>query len=180
MITKVEKQDVLRLSNEESKRITRECLQIAMLHLMDRKPFEKISITELTGEAGVSRTAFYRNYESKEALVEDICEHVLAELKASIHGTLYQTDRRQWYTVFYQTIRKNSDYFRIYLNAHLQFEKLFVLDAIFPPTAPLEHYRNSAREGSFLRILTDWFRGGMEETPEEMGEICAALLGRGD
>ena len=101
MKTELEKRDILRMSNEESNKITRECLRISMIKLMDKKDFEKISITEIAKNAGVSRTAFYRNYETREALVEDICQNLFAELKSSVSGERYRTDRKAWYTVFF-------------------------------------------------------------------------------
>lgn len=176
MKTELEKRDILRMSNEESNKITRECLRISMIKLMDKKDFEKISITEIAKNAGVSRTAFYRNYETREALVEDICQNLFAELKSSVSGERYRTDRKAWYTVFFKTIKENSEYFQIYLNAHLQFGELFVLESVYPPSTRLEHYANSVKEGAFLRVLKDWFNGGMQESPEEMGEICEKLI----
>ena len=176
MQTELEKREILRLSNEESNRITRECLRIAMIKLMDKKDFGKISITEITKHAGVSRTAFYRNYETREALVEDICQSLFSELKTSVSGERYRTDRKGWYTIFFKTIRENSEYFQIYLNAHLQFGDLFILKSVYPPTTSLEQYAIAAREGAFLRLLTVWFNNGMKESPEEMGEICEKLI----
>ena len=55
MQTELEKRDVLRLSNEETNLITRDCLRIAMIKLMGKKEFDKISITEITKLAGVVR-----------------------------------------------------------------------------------------------------------------------------
>ena len=176
MQTELEKREILRLSNEESNRITKECLRIAMIKLMDKKDFDKISIPEITKNAGVSRTAFYRNYETREALVEDICHILFTELKTSVSGELYRTDRKKWYTVFFKTIKENSEYFQIYLNAHLQFGEMFILESVYPPATAFERYEIAAREGSFLRLLTVWFTGGMKESPEEMGEICEELI----
>ena len=173
-----EKREILRLSNEESNKITRDCLRIAMIKLMDKKDFEKITITEITNLAGVSRTAFYRNYESKEALVEDICQSVFSRLKEAVGSDLYRTNRKIWYVTFFQTINDNSEYFRIYLNAHLDVGELFVLESVFPSSTPLERYTNSAKGGSFFRILIDWFSDGMKESPEKMGEICEKLIYR--
>ena len=100
---------------------------------MDKKDFEKITITEIAKYAGVSRTAFYRNYETKEALVEDVCQNLFTELKASVSGERYRTDRRQWYTDFFRTIKEHSDYFNIYLNAHLQFGEMLEEKYHFAP-----------------------------------------------
>lgn len=176
MKTELEKREILRLSNEESNKITRDCLRIAMIKLMDKKEFDKISITEITKNAGVSRTAFYRNYETKEALVEDICQSLFNELKASVSGKRYRTDRKEWYTNFFRTIKENSEYFQIYLNAHLPFGEMYVLESVYPPSNPKEHYINSAKEGAFVRILTDWFRDGMKESPAKMGDLCEKLI----
>ena len=176
MKTELENMDILRLSNEESNRVTQECLRIAMFKLMGTEEFEKITITQLTKAAGVSRVAFYRNYESKEALVEDICQSVFTELKTSLASERFQTDRREWYTRFFQTIRANSDYFRIYLNANLRLPDKIVLEAVYPSSSTEGRYLNIAREGAFINILTEWFQAGMKESDEEMAAVCERIF----
>lgn len=176
MQTELERMEILRLSNEESNKITRECLRIAMIKLMDKNDFEKISITEITKYAGVSRTAFYRNYESKEALVEDICDRLFSQLKESVSGERYRNDRKGWYKVFFKTIKENSDYLRIFLNAGLQFQNMDILESAYPSDSAQGRYLNSAREGAFLRVLTDWFKNGMKESPDEMAKICEKII----
>ena len=166
MKTELEKMDILRLSNEESNKVTRECLRIAMFKLMGKEEFDKISITELTKYAGVSRVAFYRNYESKEALVEDLCQTLFKALQLSLTGELYLSDRRQWYENFFRTIHENSEYFAIYLKAGLRLTDGLMLEFISPSTTVEERYANAAREGAFTGILIEWFRAGM--TPDDV------------
>ena len=176
MKTELENMKILRLSNEESNKVTKECLQIAMFKLMGREDFEKISITEISKYAGVSRVAFYRNYSSKEELVEDICRSLFSELTESLKNERFRTNRKAWYTEFFQTIQANSDYFQIYLNANLRLSDGNILESVYPSSTAEEYYRNAAREGAFVSILTDWFRSGMNESPEKMGAICEKLL----
>lgn len=57
-------------SNKEANQITRESIETALLHLMEKKELTQISISELVKKAGVSRNAFYRNYKSKEEILE--------------------------------------------------------------------------------------------------------------
>lgn len=45
---------------------TRDCAFLALTRLIQQKPLSEISITELTRKAGISRTAFYKNYASVE------------------------------------------------------------------------------------------------------------------
>ena len=176
MKTELENMEVLRLSNEESNKITRECLRVAMFKLMNQESFEKITVTELAKRAGVSRVAFYRNYDSKEALVADICQSVFNELKASLTSQRFLQDRNGWYTAFFRTIRDNSEYFQIYLNANLKLTDGLVLEAAYPGYTPEEHYARAASEGAFLNVLTEWFQTGMQESPEEMAGICERVI----
>ena len=47
----------------------REALGIALLQIMESKPFQSITISEIATVAGVSRNSFYRNYSCKEDLL---------------------------------------------------------------------------------------------------------------
>ena len=47
----------------------KESLTEALFILMRKKPFEEITITEISKLAGVSRISFYRNFDSKEDLL---------------------------------------------------------------------------------------------------------------
>lgn len=176
MKTEAPQKEVLRLSNEESNRLTRECLRIALLKLVSKEPFEEITITELAKCAGVSRTAFYRNYNSKEDLVEDIFENLFKELTDSISGERFRTDRFNWYVDFIRALEQHSEYFQVYLNANMRHGNGLIIDSVYPPQTIQEHYRNIALEGAFLSILTEWFHTGMKQTPEELALICSQTI----
>lgn len=60
----------LHQSNKEANQITRESIETALLYLLEKKEMRHISISELVRKAGVSRNAFYRNYKSKEEILE--------------------------------------------------------------------------------------------------------------
>lgn len=51
---------------------SRQALQTALLALIEEKPLDQISIRDITAEAGVSYPVFFRRYETKEQLLEDI------------------------------------------------------------------------------------------------------------
>lgn len=58
----------------------------ALLRLLEEKSISEITITEITAEAGVARSSFYRNYTSKESvittLISDILEEYCANMKS--------------------------------------------------------------------------------------------------
>lgn len=51
---------------------TRTALRNALLALIQRKPFEQISIRDIVAEAAIGYATFFRHYPGKEALIEDV------------------------------------------------------------------------------------------------------------
>ena len=49
-----------------------DALRAALLELIERKPFDQISIKDITETAGLSYPTFFRRFESKEELLEHI------------------------------------------------------------------------------------------------------------
>ena len=61
-------------------RKTRKALKGALLALLTRRQFDKISVNDLCEEAVVSRTAFYAHFEDKYALLRFTLEEIEKEL----------------------------------------------------------------------------------------------------
>lgn len=57
------------MSNSEINAITRESIYLALQQLLETKTLAEITITEITSKAGVSRMAYYRNYQNKEEIL---------------------------------------------------------------------------------------------------------------
>lgn len=60
-------------------RITKESIFTALMIIMEKKDFKEISITEITKKAGVSRMAFYRNYNQMEDIIINHLDEFLVE-----------------------------------------------------------------------------------------------------
>lgn len=48
------------------------------LHLMDKKPYNKISVADITARAGVARQTFYRHYKNKDDVILQFLETYLS------------------------------------------------------------------------------------------------------
>lgn len=59
---------------------TRNALVDALLDLLDRRPFDQISIREITATAKVGYATFYRHYATKEALLNDLVTFEIGRL----------------------------------------------------------------------------------------------------
>lgn len=178
--SELEKREILRMSNEESNKLTRECLQTALIYLMNEKPFEKITITELVKRSGVSRTAFYRNYHSKEDILTEFCEWFLKELADSFKDERYKEQPCLWYLEFFSCIQAHADIFKLLIQADMPASMsdtaASFIEKIEPAHTTEEYYKNLAFEGAFTKVLLGWFQNGMKESPEEMANLCEDVL----
>ena len=57
------------MSNEGRNAYVIENITKALLKLLQEKPIEEISISELCKQAGIGRASFYRNFDSKEDIL---------------------------------------------------------------------------------------------------------------
>ncbi len=58
----------------------RKALRQALLTLLDEKPFEAITIPDITKAAGAGYTTFYRHYPGKDELLEDVATDEINKL----------------------------------------------------------------------------------------------------
>jgi AcrR family transcriptional regulator len=63
---------------------TQKLLREALIELIEERGFDALTIGELTERAMVSRAAFYRNYQDKYDLVEQIFEEAMSALLGAI------------------------------------------------------------------------------------------------
>lgn len=77
---------------------TKQALNQALFTLLDQKPFQQITITDIVTEADVNRGTFYKHYRDKEELLDSIIEEILTDLKSAyqdpyLHSThFFYTD----------------------------------------------------------------------------------------
>lgn len=168
------------MSNKELNRLTKECLQTALICLMGEKPFDKISVSELVRRSGVSRTAFYRNYRSKEDILNELGEAFFVGLERSLSERDRKEDPAVWYYNFFQTLQKHESLFDLLLQAHVLNNSVFSSFSISRKLGPLEDsesgYRFLAWEGALSTVAVHWFETGMRESLSFMAGFCARVL----
>lgn len=178
-------------TNEEQKRITRESLLAALMELWEHKPYEKITVTELARRAGVSRMAFYRNYDSIDQIVAEHMRNLYVDYVSTLarEGCTRYVD----YAIrFFYYVAENERFMRKALKAG--FGQI-LLDSIEDYIASDDALRVSDVDmsrfsdeqlrhfaaGGYLVVLEKWLEDGMAESPEQMGKGTAhyirALLG---
>jgi AcrR family transcriptional regulator len=68
---------------------SRNALAGALLELLEEKPFDQLTIREITARAGTGYATFFRHYPTKEALLSDVASEEIAGLLAMATPILY-------------------------------------------------------------------------------------------
>ncbi len=71
---------------------SRKALNAALLGLLEKKPFDQITIREITACAKTGYATFFRHYHAKEALLSDIASAQIAELLGMTMPIMQATD----------------------------------------------------------------------------------------
>lgn len=105
------------VSRPERKRRTRQTLLAAALRLLAGRSFASLSLREVTKEAGIVPTAFYRHFASMEELGVALVEESMRTLRRmvrSARGDLDTADDiiRASVQTLYQHVRSREDHFR--------------------------------------------------------------------
>lgn len=171
--------------------VVRRSLAIALLKFMESTPFADISVTELTQKAGVSRMGYYRNYDSKLALLKDY----LAQIE---HDFPFIDLTAASESEFYAFLRQVFDYLskfelstKILLNQG--FEGL-ILDTLLNSKIFVEYRKKQSLTCQAMTALQDksreynlvfasgmlyhtyihWVRQGQTETPQQLASWLMA------
>lgn len=168
------KLEILRISNEESNRITRESIQTALIYLMNKKDIKDITVTELVNKAGVSRAAFYRNYNNTRDVLFDFAKNVLELFSTSLKNIDYANNFYEWYRFLFRQLKNNSKVMGLLLKANIDFSGYLVTS--FECNDFLDEYRLLALGEGVFGIVKKWFNTGMRETPNEMAKLCVEIF----
>jgi AcrR family transcriptional regulator len=155
------------------------CIAQSLILLMQKKPYTNISIGEITAKAGVNRSTYYRNFDSKEDIVKFYINEIQYEYRHIFNkNEPFRIHLEKLLTHF---LKYKNEFMLIYKNglAHLVLETLndFYEPLMKDKTISLEeqikiYWYNGAVYNSFLR----WLSNEMRETPKELSNIFEIIL----
>lgn len=178
--SEMEKREILRLSNKESNKITRECIETALILLMAEKEYNEITISEIVKRAGVSRTAYYRNYESKEDILKTLLYDVIADVNGAMEQFSYISEQETYWKTLFTTIKAHTETFYALIKAGFGY---VILEEITKHmTFGIEEEDTKGKydmifwSGAVYNVLTNWVQYDMNQTEDEMVQICLYIV----
>lgn len=174
-------------SMNPSSRRSRRKITETLLQLMMDKPFNQITITEISAKADIVRRTFYRNFESKEDVIETYIYSIFLGYQDRLEEieelTPYEMANAYFeymakHRIFLQLLQKN-DLFLMMLRVteeHItEINKRFkALELETYPTQFQEYY-SAYNIAGIWHMLEKWLLNGMQETPKQLGEIYSQM-----
>lgn len=165
----------LKKHSEEINKIVVESLQGALLQLIGKMPYERITVTELCKKAGVSRMAFYGNFSCKDDIFKRIVSDLQTEMLVRIGSPFRQTLTLDWYVSLFVFVQEKSNILQPIFSAGYQDKYLQLVNSIVLRHKHLQPYETYLRllwSGGVVNSVVYWLVGGMTETPEQMARYC--------
>ena len=166
----------LKLSNEEINRITKDSIQEALVYLLSKKDIDDISVTEIVNKAGVSRTAYYRNYQSKEDILKDFSMNVFNLIFSQLDREDFAKDPKNWYRFIFTQIKNNARIVKLVVKARLYTAEEFLPQSDLTMLSINEQYQIFAMESALVNLIQKWVEEDFVLSVEEMTELCFKLF----
>ena len=165
----------LRRHSEELNRVVIESLQGALLQLIAKKSYDSITVTELCKKAGVSRMAFYGNFESKDEIIRKILYDLQSELFARIGSPFRQAVAYNWYLDMFRFTAEKAEILKSIFCYGDQGKYLELVNSMILRHKDLQSddtYQRLLWSGGIVNAVVYWLSSDMAESPEQMATFC--------
>lgn len=166
--------------NERLHEFVNECMVIALVELMQVKPLDKITVTELTEKAGVGRVSFYRSFGSKEAVLRSYIKS-LFDTTTVLEGIYDAENLVASIEKKLRIIRENAPFFLLLTQENLVWLFFDEMYSIASENITAHHLNKNKYQpffyaGATISVLVQWIRSGMRESAAELAEIIVELI----
>ena len=176
-------------------------MNLALISLLKKKPFEYITISELCEKAGVNRSTFYLHYENTCDLLGETTQYILNDFLSyfdtdtksislnliSCNLTELNFISSKYLTPYLTYIKENKEIFSTAL-AHIKsfdfdsvYERMF--ENIFNPILDRFHYPEEDRKYVMMYYLNginaisfEWVKDGCKKTIDEISKIIETCI----
>jgi AcrR family transcriptional regulator len=167
-------------------RRTRDRLSAALIALTLEEGYEAVSIRDITDRAGVGYATFFRHYRDKDALLANVLDGLIAELKEILQPGLAGDSVAEG-TVIFEHVAANSTLYRVLISSQAthpvlqriqlvtEQELLGQLSRTVPPAIPLgvvAHHLVTA----IISLISWWLDNDRPLQPQRMGQIYSQLI----
>lgn len=172
-------------------------MDLALISLLKKKPFEYITVSEICENAGVNRSTFYLHYETIGDLLDETTRYLLDDFRSYFPTDTIDfvcCDRSElvfvcdkYLTPYLTYIKNHKEVFgtAITYNKILGFEDVHrrLFDNIFNPILDRFQYPPSIRQYVMIyylnginAIVLEWVKNGCDKSITEISEIISVSI----
>jgi len=188
---------MLLTSKKEDRRIrrTKQDFKNTFIFLMREKPYENVTVTDIVEHADYNRTTFYRHYQDKEQLTEELVEDTINELIIAFRYPYRNSNylRLDSLTpsnvIIFDYIRNNADIFSLWKksNGIPGFKEKFIDTLIRLFKEDIIHFSNQSdeinhelfvifRAYGVWGLIVNWIKNDFAAPSQEMAEQLIQII----
>ena len=156
---------------------TKDCIKEAFIKLISENEYKKISITNITDKAGINRTSFYKFYETKDALLEDIKNRLFETTHYFVEKFDNVNNRKEYINELVNTVYKYKTYIIALKKAKLlnnnELYNIKVTNLLYKKDNSIESYKRISDIGAITGIIIKWMENDFNLEPSKIIEIIS-------
>ena len=176
-------------------------MDLALISLLKKKPFDYITVSEICEEAGVNRSTFYLHYETISDLLAETTRYLLDDFLAyfstdtkaialnladcELSDLIFICDK--YLAPYLSYVKDHKEIFGTALahNQALGFEDVYkrMFDNIFNPILDRFHYPQSDRQYIMMyylnginAIVSEWLKNGCDKSIDALSKIVSVCV----
>ena len=173
---------------------TKKMIRAAFAELIgEKRNMESITVGELAERADIAKSTFYNHYDDVYAVAEEFENELIGELSATLDEIEVQnaTEYEDYIRKVIGFLKENEDIYRkAVTSSDVRFfiEKLksIISKKVLEESAVLPFSQNKSERYAQIRFLTnacvdtmvDYFKGTLDMTLDEVGELIISFLNR--
>lgn len=168
--------------------LTKNALEESLKKFLLHKPLDKITISDLTGDCGISRMAFYYHFKDIYDLVEWAC---IEDATRALQGKkTYDTWQDGLLQIFEAVLENKPFILNVYRSVSRERMENYLYSLIYQliegvveeksvnmkVSADQKKFIADFYKYSFVGVMLDWVKRGMKETPQEMAHLISITM----
>lgn len=184
---------------KEKNRKTKQLIQESFILLLEQKPFDSITVGDLSKVAGINRGTFYLHYLDKydllekieQQLFEDLGNHI-DELQSHYSATQnFEKHQEQLAASLFSSIQAQAPLLKVFLSHHGRAGFHFRFRDAFSQKVRVNLEQNKVIQSklnlsmdyflafitsAFLGLVEQWVQNGLDKTPQEMTSLYIDII----
>jgi len=159
------------MNNEQKNTYVKEQIIKTLLLLLETKNIDDISISELTSTAEIGRVSFYRNYKSKEDVLQQEADRLLAQWGSIFQAMPSNEEYNSFFLSLFDFFQNNKSFFTTLYQSglsHIIMDTIVATADILPQTPNLDAYLKSFWAYGVYGWIIQWIKRGMQESSQEL------------